>query len=134
MSGDHEGERDGGVQAREHTPQQVSHHSTVLVLTPTVVRMEVNFLLAEPMYFKEVVEHADDAVSTLARVKSLIDEVVDLTGQSLTAHSKNSTLSRSEEVHGTRLEGVVGVEHLLGHVKRIMGLDVSRAWCCFCCR
>ena len=51
--------KERGVQACEDTPQQVSYHS-VLVLTSTVVCVEVNFPLTEPMYLKEVVEHADN--------------------------------------------------------------------------
>ena len=60
MAGDHERESDGSMKAREHAPQQVSYHSTVLVLTSTVVSVEVNFPLTKPMYLKEVVEHADN--------------------------------------------------------------------------
>ena len=33
------------VQTGKHTPQQVSYHSIVLILTPTVVRVEVDVLL-----------------------------------------------------------------------------------------
>ena len=57
----------------ENTPQQVSYHDVILVLTPTVVRMEVDVLLTEPMYFKEVMEHAHHCVSTLAHVHCLIN-------------------------------------------------------------
>ena len=83
------------------------------------------------MYLKEVVEHA---FSTLARVDSLVDKVVHLAGQGLTAYSKDSTLPRSKEVNGTWLEGVVWVEYLLGHVKGVVALEVSQTWCCSCCR
>ena len=62
----------------EHAPQQVSYHDVVFVLTPTVVRMEVDVLLAEPMYFKEVMKHAHHCVGTLTHVNCLINEVVDL--------------------------------------------------------
>ena len=98
-------------------PQQVSYHD-VFILTPTVVRVEVEVdVLAEPMYFKEVMEHAYHHISTLAHVNSLIDEVVDLARYGFTAYSKDGTFPWGEEVHGTQLEGVVRVEHLLGHVK-----------------
>ena len=60
------------MQASEHAPQQVSYHDVIFVLTPTVVRIEVD-VLAEPMYFKEM-EHAHYRISTLAHVKCL-DEV-----------------------------------------------------------
>ena len=110
------------MESSEHAPQQVSYHSVVFVLTPTVVSMEV---LAEPMYLKEVVEHADYGIGSLTNINCLIDEVVDLPGNSLTAHSKYSTLSWCEEVHGARLLGVIRIEYLLGHVKRIMSFDCS---------
>ena len=60
MAGDHKGECDVAVKSSQHSPQQVSYHYAVLVLTPAVVSMEMDILLAEPMYFKEVMEHADD--------------------------------------------------------------------------
>ena len=62
MSSDHEREGDIFVQTGEHMPQQVSYHSIVLILTPTVVRVEMD-ILAEPMYPKEMVEHADDELA-----------------------------------------------------------------------
>jgi len=100
------------VEPSEHTPQQVSYHDVVLVLTPTVVRMKVDILLTKPMYLKEVMEHAHHCIGPLAHVNCLINEVVDLAWYGFTAHSKDGA-----EVHRTRLEGVVGVEYLLGHVK-----------------
>ena len=117
MSSDHEGEGDIFVQAGKHAPQQVSYHSIVLILTPTVVRVEVYVLLTEPMYLKEVMEHADNGVGSLPNVNCLVNQVINLTWDSLTAHSKDGTLSWGKEVHGARLEGVIRVEYLLGHVK-----------------
>ena len=58
MASYHEGEGDVVVKASEHTPQQVSYHDVILVLTPTVVCVKVDILLAKPMYFKEVMKHA----------------------------------------------------------------------------
>ena len=45
------------MKTNEQAPQPVSYH-VVFILTPTVVRMEVDVLLTEPMYFKEMMEHA----------------------------------------------------------------------------
>ena len=78
MAGDHEGEGDVLVESGEHAPQQVSYHGVVLILTPTVVSVEVDVLLTKPMYFKEVMEHAYHCVSALTHVNCLINEVVDL--------------------------------------------------------
>ena len=66
----------------EHAPQQVSYHNVVLILTPTVVHMEVDVLLTEPMYFQEVVEHTNHCI---------IDEVVDLMWNGFTAYPKDGT-------------------------------------------
>ena len=43
---DHKGQIDRPVKSGEHTPQQVSYHDVILILTPTVVCMEVDVLLA----------------------------------------------------------------------------------------
>ena len=50
------------MESSEHVPQQVPYHGVVLILTPTVVSVEVDVLLSKPMYFEEVMEHADDAL------------------------------------------------------------------------
>ena len=55
MACDHEEESDRLVQPGQDTPQQVSHHDVVLILTPTVVRVEVDITLTKPMYSKEMV-------------------------------------------------------------------------------
>ena len=107
MSHDHEGKGDIIVQTSKHAPQQVSYHSIVLILTPTVVRMEMN-VLTEPMYPREMMEHADDGIGSLPDVKCLINQVINLTWDSLTAHSIDSTLSWGKKVHGARLEGSFG--------------------------
>ena len=94
MASDHKREGDVIVQANKTAPQQVPHHGVVLVLTPTVVRMEMDISFSQPMYFKEVVQHANDGVSSFAVVNCLVNEVVDLTRDSFIAYTKNSTLPR----------------------------------------
>ena len=56
------------MESSEHAPQQVSYHGVVLILTPTVVSVDMDVLLSKPMYFKEVMEHADDGVCSLASI------------------------------------------------------------------
>ena len=85
------------------------------------------------MYFKEMVEHADDGVRPFTYVEGFVNKVIDLTWYSLAAYSKDCTFPWCSEVHGTRLEGVIGVEHLLGHVEGVVGVDGARAGCCFLC-
>ena len=90
----------------------------MFLLTPTVVGVEeVDIFFAKPMYFKEMMEHAHHRISALAHVNHLIYEEVDLARYGFTAYSIDGTFPWGEEVHGTRLEGIVRVEHLLGHVK-----------------
>ena len=55
--------------------------------------MEVDVLLAEPLYFKEVIEHADDEIGSLTDVDGFVNKVINLTWDSLTAHSIDGTLS-----------------------------------------
>ena len=77
MACDHEGESDHLVQPGQDTPQQVSHHDVVLILTPTVVRVEVDITLTKPMYSKEMVQHTNDSIRLLSHIYSFVDEVVD---------------------------------------------------------
>ena len=72
------------------------------------------------MLFEEVVEHADDGVSTLPCVTCFINEVVDLPGDGFTTYPKDSALPWGEEVDGARLKGIRRIVHLLCHVKGIV--------------
>ena len=60
-----------------HSRYPVSYYD-VFVLTPTVVRVEVDVLFAEPIYFEEVMKHAHHCIGALTHVNCLINEVVDL--------------------------------------------------------
>ena len=78
----------------------------------------MDIFLAKPMYFKEMEhDHHRISVSALAHINRFIDEVVDLARCGFSAYSKNGTFPWGEEVHGIRLEGVIRVEHLVGHIK-----------------
>ena len=68
-------------------------------------------------------QHADDGIGPFTYIYGFVDEVIDLAGYSLAANSKYCTFCRSEEVHWARLEGVVWVEHLLGHIKGVVSLN-----------
>ena len=125
MAGNHERERDLLVLPCHPSPHKVLHHSCVLVLPTTVV---MHGLLSQPMVYKEVVEHADDGVRALPHVDSFINQVRHLSGNGLTAYSKDSTLPWSEKVQWAGLKGVVRGKHLLCHVKTVVGCDGSRVW------
>ena len=50
----------------------------MLLWSPASTRhMEVDVLLAEPMYLKEVVEHADYGIGSLTDINCLINKVVE---------------------------------------------------------
>ena len=106
--------RDVVVETGKYAPQQVSYHD-VFILTPTVARVKKDIFLAEPMYFKEMMEHAHHRISTLAHVNRLINEVVDLAWYGFAAHSKDGTFPWGpwDPAGGGRSR----VEHLLGHVE-----------------
>lgn len=75
------------------------------------------------MISEEVVEEANHGVSSLASIRRLINEVVHLSWNSLTADPEDCTLPGSFKVHRARLEWVVGVVNLLGKVKRVVHTD-----------
>ncbi len=55
------------------------------------------------MMVKELVEHADNCIGPLPNIRSLVDDEVDLSGNSLTADPKQGSLPGSQEVDGARL-------------------------------
>ena len=53
-------------------------HRLVFVLTSTVVCIQIDDRFSKTVLVKEMVDEADDCVGTLARHKTLINEVIDL--------------------------------------------------------
>ena len=123
MSWYHKGEGDLCVLPSHHSPQQVLDHGGILVLSTTVVSVQVYCFLAQPMVHKEMVEHTDDGIGALPHVYSLVNQVVHLMGDGLTTHTKDCALTGYQEVHWAGLKRIVGVEHLLCHVKTVVGRD-----------
>ena len=56
--------------------------------------MEMNSGLSKTMDCKKVMEHADNRVGTLSSVAGLVNQVVNLPGQSFAANSKDRALPR----------------------------------------
>ena len=70
----------------------------VLVLAGTVVAVEMHILLPEAKLEEEVVDVADDGVASLRRHQPLVDQVVDLLWNPLTADPEDAALPRRQEV------------------------------------
>ena len=134
MPRDHEGQCDLCVLVGHDSPQQVLNHDGIFILPTTVVGVQVYRVLAQPMVCKEMVKHTHDGVGSLPHVNSLIDQVVDPSGDGLTTHTKNGTLLGCQEVHGAGLERVVRIEHLVHHVETVVGMDGSAVRWSLCCR
>ncbi len=79
--------------------------------------MKAHLYLTQSMIPKEVVNKADHRVCSLPCVRSLINEVVHLPWNALTAYAEDATLASRLEVHGPRLKRIVGVMDLLGEVE-----------------
>ena len=105
------------VETNQDSPSQILHHITVLVLARTIVSMQMQIGLAKTVGVEKVVQHADDAVGSLSSVHRLVNQVIDLlkgctqfnvvlflikshlSRYCLTAHTKDGTFPRGEEVH-----------------------------------
>ncbi len=92
-------------------------HGIVLVLPYTVISMQFDVVLPQTGFPKQMVEHADDRVSTLPCATSFIYQVVDLPGDAFAAYAKDGTLSWRKKANRARLEGIVWVVDLLCHVE-----------------
>jgi hypothetical protein len=92
----------------------------VFILANTVVSMETYINLSKTMILEEVMQEGDHCVSSFAHVRCLINEVIDLSWDTLTTHPKHSTLSGCFEIHWPWLEWVVRVVDLLGKIKRVV--------------
>ncbi len=70
------------------TKNEMVIYCTVLVLATAVIGMQVYLLLTKAVMVKEVVEHANHCIRSLAAVRSFINLKIDLPGNSFTVHSK----------------------------------------------
>ena len=82
------------------------------------------------MVLKEMMEHADNGLPIST---AFINKVIDLSGKGLAAYSKYCTLAGCEEIHGSGLEGVVRIEHLLCHIKTVVGRNRCSVGWYLCC-
>jgi len=92
-------------------------HGVILVLSNTVVCMEMDRGLSKTMGLKEVVEQRDNCVGSLPDINGFINEVVDLARNRFTTYPKDSALSWCQEVDGPWLQRVRWVVHLLRKVE-----------------
>ena len=105
----------------DNSSHEVGQDIPVLVLAIAVITVQVDLLLPQPIVLKVVVEIGNDGIGPLAATVALINEVVDLPGDALHAHSKGD-----QKVQGARLHGERRKVHLLGIVKTEVHCKVSR--------
>ena len=55
---------------------QVLHHIAVFVLTATIICMQVQVGFTEAVSSKEMMQHADDVVHSLASINCLVNQVI----------------------------------------------------------
>ena len=120
MANNEKGEVDMAVQSSHHSPDEVMEHRVVLILPHTIVRMQVHIHLSQTVLVEEMMEHANNCVSSLPCIAGFINEVVDLPRDGFTTYPKDSTLARGQEVDGARLERIRGIVNLLCHVERVV--------------
>ena len=68
--------------------------------------MQEDFLLTETVVFEVIVEVTIDCVGSFATVTGRVSKEVYLPKNCFASHSKNTTLSRGEEINGSGLHGV----------------------------
>ena len=96
--------------------------------------MQLQLFFSQSMVLQEVVEHADDCVGPLASVEGLVNKIVHLTRQPLTADPKDGAFSWCFKVDGAWLKRVVGKVYLLGEIEgemyclRAHPMSDGRSW------
>ena len=75
----------------ENSPHEVGKDIPFLVLATAVITVQVDLLLPQPIVLKVVVEIGNDSVGPLAATVTLSNEVVDLPGDALHAHTSLGT-------------------------------------------
>ena len=119
MTYNQERQSDLFVEANQDSPGQVLHHIAVFVLTATIICMQVQVGFIEAVSSKEMMQHADDVVRSLASIDCLVIYLLKgmllsascvvilikshLTWYGLTAHTENSTFYWYQKIHGPRL-------------------------------
>ena len=118
---------DGLVTSCNNCPHEVGQVIPVLVLASVVITVQVDLLLPQRIVLKVVVEIGYDGIGPLAATAlALINEVVDLQGDALHAHSKDAHLPGDQKVQGARLHRERRKVHLLGIVKTEVHCKVGR--------
>ena len=86
--------------------------------------MQVDVSLAKAVIVEEVMKQADNSVGPFSDAVCLIDQIIYLPWYSLTADTKEVDFTLYQEVEWARLEGIIGITHVLckieGQVKRFI--------------
>jgi len=104
---------------------QVLHQNIVLILSNTIVSMQLQVFFFDTRSFKKMV---DGCICTLSRVTILIYQIIQLKWQGFTRNSKNTTFSSWLKLGWTRLLRVGGISDILCIIKTVE--HYSCVWCC----
>lgn len=85
--------------------------------------------LANAIVLEVVVKHRHYNIGAFPSVDTLVHQEVDLLGECLACHSKETTLPRALEINRTRLQRVRWEMHLLGEVETVMVSPSKAAFC-----
>ena len=108
----------------ECSPNKVVYHAVVLVLSCTVISMQVHHFFTQSMHLEEVVETTDDIVGSFTTLSTLISEEIHLPRYSFAVDAKDSTLPWSKEVYRARLKRVRWEMDLLCIVEGVVDFEV----------
>lgn len=92
----------------------------IFVLSNTIVGMETDIDLPQTVVLEEVMEQTYNSVRTFPTLRCLVNQIIDLSWDPLTADSKYSTLSCRLKIHWAGLKWVVWVMYLLCEVEGIV--------------
>ncbi len=114
------------MQSYQRPIHQIMQQSIVLVLSYRVVSREKDLFLTDSMVCKKMIEEGDHSVRALVEKICLINQVVYLARDTLTAHTKQLGTTRRLEINRTNLLILKRLMELLSKIPRIMHWERTR--------
>ena len=90
----------------QYSLNKIMHPVIILILSAAVVCVQVHFTLSKTVILEEIVESTHYSVGSFPTVTSFIRQEVDLSWESLTIDTKDSTLPGCEKIDGTWLQWI----------------------------